>query len=964
MGAVLCALGSSATVVYAADPPAADDQLEEVVVTGTSIRGAAPVGANLITVGREDIESSGAQTLQQVMRSVPAVTGFGNSAQGGFGSADGAGTFAPTIHGLGASASNGTLVLIDGHRIPLSGINHTLVDPNVIAPLAIERVEVLPDGASSVYGSDAVAGVLNFITRRRYDGFEGTAQAAFGDGYDTKNASFIYGTTGDIGSVLFTYGFSERSALSASDRDFTAADHRAQGGGNFANFNCAPASVSPATGQPGAGLIFAAPYTGAGIANNANNSFCDFSGLADLLPKDTRHNVLIKLDREISDGITFTSDFVYSKETNVAQIARGSVTANVFGPGSTPTGGAAQINPFFQGPAGVNAETVRFQADDLFGPGARQSGGAESIFGTAGLDVQLKGTWRASLGATLGQDNSRLRRDGALCVSCALLALNGTTNTAGNPTTPSVPGTTTAVTQSLTSANALDVWSAVASNQSSATLRSQLLDSTQLQIANQAIRDFNLKFDGALFTLPGGDVRMAVGGEYIKYRMREELTRERGTGPASTNSITTFLNLGRNVKSGYVELLIPVVGEGNAFPGFHSFDVNLSGRYDDYSDFGNTTNPKYAFTWGITESLHVRGNYARSFTAPALTSRGNENGVTAESNFGGLTGATAAGVNANLSIPNTYPGAIGLPGCTAATPTCLINTSAVQGLFLAGGNKDLTAQKGKTWSVGLDFAPRAVSGLRMSATFWNVKYLGAITAPQAAFAIGSPDLNSLLQLFPTGATPAQIAAATGSLPQASPLPATVYFIYSFQQRNAFNLDANGVDADVSYRFETGVGNFNLGLSASRKLKMDESFGTGGESFSVLNTIGINTTFPSNKMAGRASLGWNHNSLGADLFVNYIGSYVNRNGSAPFAVTRSAAFSPIGGGQTVDSYTTVDVHVAYNFANEGWLSGTTIFLDGNNILDEEPPFVNTALGYDPFNANPIGRVVTVGFNKKW
>src|SRR5690242_12258095 len=214
-GAVLCALGSSATVVYAADPPAADDQLQEVVVTGTSIRGAAPVGANLITVGREDIEASGAQTLQQVMRSVPAVTGFGNAAQGGFGSADGAGTFAPTIHGLGASASNGTLVLIDGHRIPLSGINHTLVDPNVIAPLAIERVEVLPDGASSVYGSDAVAGVLNFITRRRYDGFEGTAQAAFGDGYDTKNASFVYGTTGDIGSVLFTYGFSERSALSA-----------------------------------------------------------------------------------------------------------------------------------------------------------------------------------------------------------------------------------------------------------------------------------------------------------------------------------------------------------------------------------------------------------------------------------------------------------------------------------------------------------------------------------------------------------------------------------------------------------------------------------------------------------------------------------------------------------------------------------------------------------------------------
>src|SRR6185436_11822186 len=144
----------------------------------------------------------------------------------------------------------------------------------------------------------------------------------------------------------------------------------------------------------------------------------------------------------------------------------------------------------------------------------------------------------------------------------------------------------------------------------------------------------------------------------------------------------------------------------------------------------------------------------------------------------------------------------------------------------------------------------------------------------------------------------------------------------------------------------------------------QSFGSGGETFSVLNTIGINTTFPSNKMAGRASLGWNHAGWSADVFVNYTGSYLNWNGSAPFAVVRNAAFSPVGGGQEVDSYKTVDIHVAYNFANEGWLEGTTVFLDGNNVFDEDPPFVNTALGYDTFNANPIGRLVTVGISKKW
>ena len=115
----------------------------------------------------------------------------------------------------------------------------------------------------------------------------------------------------------------------------------------------------------------------------------------------------------------------------------------VSGPAALRPGGAGQINPFFAGPPGVNSETVRFQADELFGPGAEFTGGAESLFGTFNADFRFGGEWRANVGATIGQDDSRQRRDGALCVSCALLALNGTTNSGANITTPSVPGTTT-----------------------------------------------------------------------------------------------------------------------------------------------------------------------------------------------------------------------------------------------------------------------------------------------------------------------------------------------------------------------------------------------------------------------------------------------------------------------------------------------------------------------------------------
>src|SRR5210317_1007656 len=132
-------------VVYAQDT-----QIEEIVVTGTgtSIRGEQPVGQNLISIGREAIEESGAVSVQQILSDVPQITGFGNAGQDGYGASDGADTYSPTIHSLGASASNSTLIVINGHRLPLTGISHNTGDPTIIPPAALERVEILPDGAS------------------------------------------------------------------------------------------------------------------------------------------------------------------------------------------------------------------------------------------------------------------------------------------------------------------------------------------------------------------------------------------------------------------------------------------------------------------------------------------------------------------------------------------------------------------------------------------------------------------------------------------------------------------------------------------------------------------------------------------------------------------------------------------------------------------------------------------------
>src|ERR1700722_13137759 len=199
-GTAIAALAMSATA--AAAQVSGNPQIETVTGTGTSIPGAAAIGANIITVDRPDIEASGATSIQQLLANVPSVTGFGNPAQGPYGSGHQAGPAAPTIHSLGASASNSTLILVDGHRLPLSGLSHTLADPSTIPTIALERVEVLPDGASSIYGSDAVAGVLNFITRKDYQGAETDLQ--YGDGLDYNSVNFgqILGTTWDKGSVM------------------------------------------------------------------------------------------------------------------------------------------------------------------------------------------------------------------------------------------------------------------------------------------------------------------------------------------------------------------------------------------------------------------------------------------------------------------------------------------------------------------------------------------------------------------------------------------------------------------------------------------------------------------------------------------------------------------------------------------------------------------------------------------
>lgn len=955
MLAAIAAASPSLAFAQAAPAQAEEEIIEEgeIVVTGTSFRGVAPVGSNLVSVGRDAIEQTGAQTLQQVLKTIPQITAAGNAGQGPAGTS----YYSPTIHSLGSSASNSTLVLIDGHRFSLGGQPHPLSDPNIIPPIALQRVEVLAEGASSIYGSDAVAGVINFITRRRYDGVEAQVQAGFGDGYDTFNAGLLWGETWDRGGILIAYAHSDRSALAYSDRDFTRPDHRAQGGTNFASFNCPVATVQPG----GSGPIFLDPTQPGSVANSAANAPCDNTIYADLLPQEKRDNFFARAEFEATPDIVLNADFVYSDRRNHQRTARGNLTATAFSTG-------AQTNPFYVNPPGVDPasaagqrQTVRWSADELLGPGAYSDNSSINYYVSGGAEWNIGGDWTLRGLALMGRETHHTESNGQLCGSCANLALNGTTNTAGNTTQPSVPGTSIIVTNlPLTSANALDVWNPAGSNQTSAAVRARLTDSLTVANYYHSLNQYRVGADGPLFSLPGGAVRLAVGAEYLEYGLEIQRSRPNNTGPAAQGSEQLNLDLGRNVKSAYVELLVPIVGAENNVPFINNLSLTISGRHDDYSDVGDTTNPKIGVSWELIPGFQLRGNWSESFVAPAISSMGDasRDGLASFSGYGLLSGTVI------IPIAN-YPLAAQLPGCTApGQTTCQIATSTVQGISFNNGNPDLKPQTGTGWSVGFDIGEELLRGFRFSATLFNASFRGGVTSPNLATVINTPGLNNLLTIYPTGATPAEIAAVVGQAPLNSPLPATVYFIRNARQQNVVNLDIEGLDVSASYELDTEhMGTFRIGASLSRFLEFNQNIG-GGPWFSVLNTTGFNETFPSIETQARFNAGWDFGSFSANVFLNYLGEYSNWSSSTVTPLTRDANGNPNGGGDSVDATMLWDINLSYALGALGPLSESELYLDVSNVFDEDPPFYNNANGYDTYGGNPIGRVITIGTRLKF
>jgi iron complex outermembrane receptor protein len=586
-GVALCAIASGPLYAQSASDIAPQESEEaesapqsDLVITGTRLRGVAPVGSSLIGVDREAIGMSNALSTTQLIQEVPQVFNLGISegsrgqSGGAFNTSFGSGL---NIRGLGPFA---TLTLIDSHRSTPQGTTGLAVDPSIIPTLMIERIEIVADGSSAIYGSDAVAGVANIILRRKYDGVGVTGSYGTGDNYTESQFGLIAGKTWSTGQITMAFERQFRSRLSGRDRDFYRADLRDAGGGDYRSTLCSPGNILVGSGA--SAVSYAIPVGGvtsatAGqlIPNTRNH--CDIQEDIDLLPETKRISAVMTFDQEITDWLRIKGDAFASKRKFDRRSDYASSTLTV-----------PNTNAFFVAPPGTNPTSVRVEYffDDDY-PQGYTRGTSWVVQGTIGAEADLPHNWRVTGDLTIGRNRESVENAPGAVASALTAALRS-----NNPATAFDP---------------------FGLNRTSPETIKTILNSYTASGGPVDFRGYQLGLDGPLFDLGGGDVRLAVG--YDGHTLRINPTNRSGT---LENPLYVTKVRKRAVNSAYAELLVPIFGSANARPLLESLDINIAGRYDHYNDVGETWNPKIGVNWSPVKGMTIHSSYGTSFRAPTL----------------------------------------------------------------------------------------------------------------------------------------------------------------------------------------------------------------------------------------------------------------------------------------------------------------------------------------------------------
>jgi iron complex outermembrane receptor protein len=848
----------------AAMPIANEAPSSDIVVTGTLLKGVAPVGTNVLSVSRSAIVASGVTSSNDLLADIPQVSNFFNSTPK-VNEDIGGPTLRPNIRNLPLSGGATTLVLLNAQRLVGVGILQTVPDVTIIPPGALERVEVVPDGGSSTYGSDAIGGVINFITRHNLDGLEINGKAGLGDHYKTADANVTFGKTWDTGSFLVSYQYAQHTNIEGRFRDYVTQDLTGSGGQDYRSTAC---------GQPNViadGVNYALPSFTAGSVNR-----CDNSDYADIYPSETRHSVFASFSKQLNDSFEIGVDGLWSTRLTTTHT-----------PQSQTVGTITDANPYFRSINGETLQTVRFGYDPILGREKKSYPRISAWELMPHLSYDFGQSWELKVLGNYGRSYSKVvqpitnptAQEEALAATDIENALNPYNLAATNP----------AVLDRITD------WQNYA-------------DSRQELISESAIAD------GELFSLPGGAVHLAFGGE----NRYEWISAVSAPGTREDTRHGERLSAGRTIRSAFGELLVPVFGPSNGFTGMERLELSASVRYDHYSDVGSTTNPKFGVTYKPFHDLSLRGNYGTSFNAPSLAD-------------------TVAGVGSRaIIVSNSSNRAPGSPDSDFDRRTIII----------AGGNPDLVPQTANTYSIGGDYTPSFVPGLRASLTYYYVKFKNAISlAPYGSPSIYTiPGFKSFYTLNPTieqtreilGNLPLDGLSSIDALYANGQSP---YVILDARRNNLGSVTIDGLDFNLTYNRATSFGSVNAAIGGTYTLDRHSRPIAGAE---LVNDLATGTS--------RLQLTGN------------IGATVGRV-TGQLTAYRSSGFKIVGydNQNRLGSFTNVDLYLACRLNPTPLLKETSVTLNVDNLFGTNPPFLNAPNGYG--NGSTLGRVVSIGIRTK-